>query len=64
MVLVLVEVLSAVSIDQIDIDWMLEVEIEKDLWMTLIKEYLLNGTLIVRRNEQRKLLHQTSRFIV
>ena len=40
-----VEVLSAPSINEMDIDWIMSVSQEQESWMTPIIEYLLNGSL-------------------
>ena len=43
--LVPVEVLSAPSTDEMDVDWIMNVSQEQESWMTPIFEYLLNGSL-------------------
>ena len=43
--LVPVEVLTAPSTDEMDIDWIMAISQEQESWMTLIKEYPLNGSL-------------------
>lgn len=52
MSLVPMEVLLAPSINQMDIDWISEVIFEKESWMTPIKEHLLKGTILDKRNER------------
>ena len=51
--LVLVEVLSSPSTDEMDIDWIMTVSQEQESWMTPIKEYLLNGSLPENYKERR-----------
>lgn len=53
--IVSVEVLSAPSIDHIDVNWILEVEPKKESCMNPIKEYLLKRTHPDGRTERRKL---------
>lgn len=36
-----------------DVDWILEVEEERESWMTLVKEYVVKETLSIEKNERR-----------
>ena len=62
--LVPVEVLSAPSIDEMEIDWIMTVSQEQQSWMTPIMEYLLNGSLPEISKERQKLLRKASRYII
>ena len=62
--LVPVEVLSAPSTDEMDVDWIMNVSQEQESWMTPILEYLLNGSLPESSKERQKLMRKASRYIV
>lgn len=62
--LVPVEVLDAPSINQMEIDWVLETEPEKESWMTPSKDYLLWGVSLDLRNERRQVLRKASWYII
>lgn len=63
LVLVKIIIISASSIDQMDVNWILEDEMKKKPWITLIKDYLLEGTLSSGKKERRKLLRKAHRFL-
>lgn len=52
--LVLVEVLTASIIDQMDVDRILE-SIEEESWITLLKDSLIDGTLPRDKNEWKNI---------
>lgn len=62
--LVPVEMLTNQSIDEMDVDWILETIVKPEVWMTPIKDYLLAGTLPTIRNQQTKLLRKPPRFMI
>ena len=62
--LVPVEVLSAPSTDEMDVDWIMNVSQEQESWMTPILDYLLRGSLPENSRERQKLLRKASRYIV
>jgi len=59
-----VEVLSSPSTEDMDVDWIMDVTQEQELWMTPIKEYLLNGTLLENSKERQKLIRKASRYVI
>jgi len=59
-----IEVLSTLSIDDMDIDWIMEISQEPESWMTPIREYLLSGTLPENPRTRQKLLRKVPRYII
>jgi len=59
-----IEVLSTPSIDDMDVDWVMNLSQEQESWMTLIKEYLLNGTLSECPKARQKLLRKVLRYVI
>jgi len=59
-----IEVLSTPSIDDMDVDWIMDIAQEPESWMTPIKEYLLNGTLPENPRGRQKLLRKVPRYVI
>ena len=55
-----VEVLRSPSIDQMEIDLILETEPERESWMTPLKNFLMNGTLSTKKSERRKVIRKAA----
>ena len=62
--LVPVEVIHSLSIEDMEIDMIAEVEVEQESWITPIKQYLLRGTLPESRNERRQIIRKASRYVI
>ena len=62
--LVPIEVLSAPSTDEMNVDWIMNVSQEQKSWMTPILEYLLNGSLPENSKERQELMRKASRYVV
>jgi len=59
-----IEVLSTPSIDDMDIDWIMDISQEPESWMTPFRDYLLNGTLPENPRTRQKLLIKVPRYII
>lgn len=59
-----VETLHAPSIDMMEVDFILETEIEKESWMTSIKQYFLFEILPKERSERQHVLRKASRYVI
>jgi len=59
-----VEVLSTPSIDDMDIDWIMNLSQEQESWMTPIEEYLLNGMIPENPRARQKLLRKVPRYVI
>ena len=59
-----VEVLHAPSIDEMKVDRVLEMEIEKESWITPFKLYLTIGALPEKRSERRQVLRKAARYVM
>lgn len=62
--LVPVETLSSTSINQMEIDRIFEVVLDKESWMNPFRNYLEHGILPERRSEKRQILRKASRFTI
>ena len=47
-----------------EVDFVLEIEIEKESWMTSFMQYMLHGVLPKRRSERRQVICKASRYVM
>lgn len=59
-----IEVLKSPSIDQMEVDPVLETEPERESLMTLIKNILQNGTLPMKKSERWAVVRKASRYVI
>jgi len=64
MKLVPVEQIDTPSIDQMEVESVLEAKSEKESWMTPIKDYLFYGTLLERGSERWNIIRMAFRYIM
>ena len=62
--LVSVEVLSNLSIEDADVDWVMETVEEPISWMNPIKGYLLKETLPEEFKKRRKILRKAPMYLI
>ena len=62
--LVPTEVLQFPSVEQMEVDPKLEIEPERESWMTPLKSFLVNGTLPTKKSERRAVIRKASRYVL
>ena len=56
--------MGSLSIEETDIDWIMNLTQERESWMTPIKEYLLNGSVPESPKERQRLLRKVPRYLI
>ena len=62
--MVLIEILESPSFDLMEVELALEIDPERESWMTSIKNFLKDGTLLLRKSERRAVRRKATRYVL